>query len=200
MRHELGCTSQRARADAAALRFRNNVLSLDENEHVVRQVYRELQGEEGPTGSGVTKNSVTGFLEPLAESAGWERPVGLPEAKKFSKEYVNKALNEEFKKDLKEKSTLANMAIWACEERRGLPEYMKRPCPIGLRDGRRWKTKLRLGRHQLQSSLAVRERGRDQSETRDYACKFCNLHVDETAEHALMECQGHDDERESFLA
>ena len=92
------------------------------------------------------------------------------------------------------------MAILACEERRGLPEYMKRPCPIGLRDGRRWKTKLRLGRHQLQSSLAVRERGRDQSETRDYACKFCNLHVDETAEHALMECQGHVDEREFFLA
>jgi hypothetical protein len=199
VRHELGCASQRARADAAALRFRNNVLSLDENEHVVRQVYRELQEEEGPTGSGVTKNSVTGFLEPLAESAGWERPVPPPEAKKLTKEYVNKALFEELKKDLKEKSSLANLAIWACEERRGLPEYMKRPCPIGLRDGRRWKTKLRLGRHQLQSSLAVRERGRDQSETRDYACKFCNLRVDETAEHALMECQGHDDERESFL-
>ena len=58
----------------------------------------------------------------------------------------------------------------------------------------------RLGRHQLQSSLAVRERGRDQSGTRDYACKFCNLNVDETAEHALMECQGHVDEREFFLA
>lgn len=199
VRHEVGCASQRVRADAAALRFRNNILSLKESEHVARQLYRALQKDDEPLGSGVTTNAVKGFLEPLAARAAWKEPVGPYAAKTRTKAYVKKYQNQEFEKDLKDKSSLANMAKWVRVERQDLPAYLSRPCPIGLREGRQWKTKFRVGRHRLQSSLAVRERTRKEKDSRDYTCKCCDRNVPETVKHALLECVAHEKERESFM-
>ena len=81
----------------------------------------------------------------------------------------------------------------------GLPEYLKRTCPFGLRHGRRLKTKMRLGAHQLQGSLA-RMIPRHVRRPTDFHCKCCSMGVDETAKHALFECRCHVDIRRDFVA
>ena len=57
VRHELGVVSQKLRADAAALKFRNNVLSLDED-HVVKRVYLGLRNDKERLGTCHMKNGV----------------------------------------------------------------------------------------------------------------------------------------------
>ena len=47
LRHELGIASQKVRAEAAALKFRHNILSLDPQDFLVRRVYDGLRGEGG---------------------------------------------------------------------------------------------------------------------------------------------------------
>ena len=69
MRHELGVPSQRLRADAQALKFRNNILRLDDD-HIVKRVYLGLRDEQ-LVGAGDTKNGVRGHLERLAQKADW---------------------------------------------------------------------------------------------------------------------------------
>ena len=47
LRHELGIASQKVHAEAAALKFRHNILSLDPQDFLVRRVYDGLRGEGG---------------------------------------------------------------------------------------------------------------------------------------------------------
>ena len=70
---------------------------------------------------------------------------------------------------------------------------MKRRCPLGsLREGRRLKTKLRLGCHPLRSSAAR------MSITRNATCPCCG-HGSETITHTIFECPKLDDIRGVFL-
>ena len=80
--------------------------------------------------------------------------------------------------------TLRNYELWTNVERTDLPAYLKRKCPLGsLREGRRLKTKLRLGCHPLRSSAAR------MSLTRNAACPCCG-HGSETIVHTVFECHG----------
>ena len=80
--------------------------------------------------------------------------------------------------------TLRNYELWTNVERTDLPAYLKRKCPLGsLREGRRLKTKLRLGCHPLRSSAAR------MSLTRNAACPCCG-HGSETIVHTIFECHG----------
>ena len=80
--------------------------------------------------------------------------------------------------------TLRNYELWTNVERTDLPAYLKRKCPLAsLREGRRLKTKLRLGCHPLRSSAAR------MSLTRNAACSCCG-HGSETIVHTLFECHG----------
>mmetsp|Transcript_2690 Transcript_2690/g.7900 ORF Transcript_2690/g.7900 Transcript_2690/m.7900 type:complete len:97 (+) Transcript_2690:385-675(+) len=91
VRHELGCSSQRLRADAAAL----------------KRVYIGLRDEAGRLGAGVVKNGVRGYLENLSEKAEWGNLVlGKAAAKTKAKEYVSAAQKRAFEPELKERSTL----------------------------------------------------------------------------------------------
>ena len=77
-----------------------------------------------------------------------------------------------------------NYELWTDAERADLPAYLKRRCPLGsLREGRRLKTKLRLGCHPLRSSAAR------MSLTRNAACPCCG-HGSETIVHTIFECHG----------
>ena len=67
-----------------------------------------------------------------------------------------------------------------------------------LRYGRRLKTKLRLGAHQLQASLA-RMIPRDRRRPADSHCRCCSAGVDETPKHALFVCRCHAEIRGEFL-
>ena len=58
-------------------------------------------------------------------------------------------------------STLQNTRKWVRKERFGLPEYLLRTCPSSLREGRRLKTKFRLGCHDLRSSSCRMQRVRN---------------------------------------
>ena len=149
VRHELGCVSQRLRADAAALKFRNNILSLGDG-HLAKRVYVGLRDERGRLGTGHIKNGVRGHLERLAEDASWGTAVlGKHAAKTKAKKYVAAERRRTFEVELKEKSTLAEYGKITQGSRRGLPRYPVRICPDEPRHGRRLKTKFRLGVHQL---------------------------------------------------
>ena len=87
---------------------------------------------------------------------------------------------------------------WTHGDGNGLPEYLKRICPSGLRHGRRLKTKLRLGAHQLQGSLA-RMIPRSDRTPADSRCECCSAGVAETVKRALLECRCHDDIRSEFF-
>ena len=102
-----------------------------------------------------------------------------------------------FEARLKDKSTLATYADVAKKGRTGLPEYLRRVCPCGLRQGRPLKTKLRLGVHPPQGRLArVVPRGGRAAASR---CPCCNAGVEETVQHALFECGCHNAIRADFF-
>ena len=67
-------------------------------------------------------------------------------------EFVASRRVSELADGFKEMSTLQNTRKWVRKERFGLPEYLLRTCPSSLREGRRLKTKFRLGCHDLRSS------------------------------------------------
>ena len=103
-------------------------------------------------GRGSSKNGAL-FLENLALEANWPGPLKKPAAKKFVNEFVASRRVSELADGFKEMSTLRNMSNWVEKERFGLPEYLLRACPASLREGRRLKTKFRLGCHDLQDSF-----------------------------------------------
>ena len=147
--HELGVASVATRINAAALKFRNNILSLDPRDFLVRRVYDGLLNES--KGRGSSRNGAL-FLEDLALEANWPGPLKKLAAKKFVNEFVASRRVSELADGFKRMTTLRNMSDWVEKERFGLPEYLLRTCPSSLREGRRLKTKFRLGCHDLRSS------------------------------------------------
>mmetsp|Transcript_4708 Transcript_4708/g.13960 ORF Transcript_4708/g.13960 Transcript_4708/m.13960 type:complete len:301 (-) Transcript_4708:69-971(-) len=197
VRRELGVTSQRLRANAAALKFRNNILSLPDN-HVVKRVYVGLRDDRGRLGAGTYRNGAR-WLERLAVAANWGSAIlGRAAAKEKAKKYVAAEQAREFAADSVGKSTLVDYIEWTRGDGSGLPAYLERICPSGLRHGRRLKTKLRLGAHQLQGSLARMIPRRDRTPA-DSCCKCCSAGVAETVSHALFECRCHAGIRSEFL-
>ena len=62
------------------------------------------------------------------------------------------------------KSTLNNLREWVDVERTNLPRYLCDYCPINLREGRRQKTKMRLGCHELNCSASRMIKNRTESD------------------------------------
>ena len=91
-------------------------------------------------------------------------------------------------------STLQNTSKWVRKERFGLPEYLLRTCPLSLREGRRLKTKFRLGCHDLQSSSCQMQR------VRNAQCPCCDSRESEMIQQMLFECKAPEEEREVFLS
>ena len=85
------------------------------------------------------------------------------------------------------KCRLQNTRKWVRKERFGLPEYLLRTCPSSLREGRRLKTKFRLGCHDLRSSSCRMQR------VRNAQCPCCESRESETIQHALFECKAFED-------
>ena len=124
--------------------------------------------------------------------------LGKYAAKTKAKKYVAAERRRTFEVELKEKSTLAEYGKITQGSRRGLPRYLVRICPDGLRHGRRLKTKFRLGVHQLQKCQArmVPRNVRTAAHSR---CGCCSAGVDETIKHAVFDCKAHDEIRAEFL-
>ena len=87
-------------------------------------------------------------------------------------------------------STLQNTSKWVRKERFGLPEYLLRTCPSSLREGRRLKTKFRLGCHDLRSSSCRMQR------VRNAQCPCCDSRESEMIQQMLFECKAPEEERE----
>ena len=85
------------------------------------------------------------------------------------------------------------MSTWVQKERFGLPGYLLRTCPSSLREGRRLKTKFRLGCHDLRSSSSRTQL------VRNAQCPCCKSRESETIQHALLECSAFTKERDTFL-
>ena len=134
------------------------------------------------------------FLENLALEANWPGPLKKPAAKKFANEYVASRRVSELAGGFKRMSTLHNMSNWVEKERFGLPEYLLRTCPASLREGRRLKTKFRLGCHDLRSSSCRMQL------VRNAQCPCCESRESETIQHTLFECTAFEEEREIFLS
>ena len=168
------------------------------DDHIAKRVYIGLRDEKGRLGSGDIKNGVRGYLERLARDAGWGSLVlGKAAAKARAKKYVISEQRREFEVNLKERSTLAEYRKFTSTARRCLPKYLARICPVGLRHGRRLKTKFRLGVHQLQGCLARMIPGgvRTQAHSR---CGCCSVGAEETIKHALFVCSAHRGIRAGF--
>ena len=75
----------------------------------------------------------------------------------------------------------------------GLPEYLLRTCPSSLREGRRLKTKFRLGCHDPRSSSSRTQL------VRNAQCPCCESRESETIQHTLLECSAFTKERDTFL-
>ena len=121
VRHELGVVSQKLRADAAALKFRNNVLSLDED-HVVKRVYLGLRNDKGRLGTSHMKNGVRGYLEKLAVDASWGAlALGKSAAKEKAKKYVLSKQTRAFADDSAGMSTLVDYVKLTRSGGSGLP-------------------------------------------------------------------------------
>ena len=195
VRHELGVASQRVRADAAALKFRNYILSMD-NGRLPKKIYNELRSDS--KGSGHRRNSVLKFFEPLAKKANWTEIVGKYAAKEAARKYIVAKQNDVFKVEIESKSTLENLKVWTDVEKTGPAKYLLDSCPIGLRRGpsRMLKTRMRLGCHDLFVSAKRKESDRSVSGMR---CLCCNRGSVETVRHALFECPEYDDIRTEFF-
>ena len=109
-------------------------------------------------------------------------------------EFVASRRVSELADGFKEMSTLQNTRKWVRKERFGLPEYLLRTCPSSLREGRRLKTKFRLGCHDLRSSSCRMQR------VRNAQCPCCESRESETIQHTLFECTAFEEEREVFLS
>ena len=144
-------------------------------------------------GRGSSRNGAL-FLENLALEANWPGPLKKPAAKKFANEYVASRRVSELAVGFKRMSTLHNMSNWVEKERFGLPEYLLRTCPASLREGRRLKTKFRLGCHDLRSSSCRMQL------VRNAQCPCCESRESETIQHTLFECTAFEEEREVFLS
>ena len=86
------------------------------------------------------------------------------------------------------------MSKWVQKERFGLPGYLLRTCPSSLREGRRLKTKFRLGCHDLRSSSSRTQL------VRNAQCPCCESRESETIQHTLFECEAFEEERKVFLS
>ena len=75
-----------------------------------------------------------------------------------------------------------------------MSEYLLRACPASLREGRRLKTKFRMGCHDLRSSSSRTQL------VRNAQCPCCESRESETIQHTLFECEAFEEEREAFLA
>ena len=95
-------------------------------------------------------------------------------------------------------STLHNMSNWVEKKRFGLPpEYLLRTCPSSLPEGRRLKTKFRLGCHDLRSRSSCRMQ---LVRNLNAQCPCCESRESETIQHTLFECTAFEEEREVFLS
>ena len=92
----------------------------------------------------------------------WPEPLKKAAAKRIANDFVASRRSSEFADGLKSMSTLYNMSKWVQKGRVGLPEYLLRTCTSSLhvREGRRLKTKLRLGCHDPRSSSCRMQRVR----------------------------------------
>ena len=81
----MGVASVATRINAAALKFRNNILSLDNSDFLVRHVYDGLMDDS--KGRGSSRNGALS-LENLALEADWPAPLKKAAAKKFANEFV----------------------------------------------------------------------------------------------------------------
>ena len=148
--------------------------------------------ETGP-GSGSSRNGAL-YLERPANTAKWPGPLKKGAAKKLVGEILATLQSAEFNHGVARLSTLRNMKVWVDKARFGLPEYLTRSCPCYLREGRRLKTKFRIGCHPLRSSATRMGR------VRNATCPCCDTGDSETIHHALFECKAFSDERDAFLA
>ena len=191
VRHELGVTSQKLRADAAALKFRNYVLRMPSS-RLIRRIYAGLAAEAPGPDLKHMNNSVVWFFEPLASKAQW--PSGLlskGKAAERARSFMYSQQDAAFWADVSTKSTLVQSGLenLTCVGSGKLPDYLCDPCPIGLRGGRRLKTKLRLGCHDLNASAyRTLKRSDDARVTRAKLCCNCSLGAVEDFEHILCHC------------
>ena len=94
---------------------------------------------------------------------------------------------------MQEKTTLVNLRSWTHVRRKDIPRYLCDFCPVNLREGRKLKTKMRLGCHELNSSAYRKVKHRTEN---DKMC-ICGCGV-ETIEHVLFDCKYYNEQRLSF--
>jgi hypothetical protein len=164
-----------------------------------RRLYEFLLTEKR-LGVGHKKNGAR-FMERLANAAAWTAVVGKAKAKTLSKEYIVKRQLEKLRlnlnsQDAKYKASISELTGWTDVDNPEMPIYLQRSCPLGLRHGRRFKTQIRLGCHDLNQSTARQLAGAAREPGK--LCKCCSRGVVESPLHALLECPLYRISRDEF--
>jgi hypothetical protein len=166
-----------------------------------RRVYDFLLTQ--PKGKSHQKNGAR-HLEDLAKEASWPGPVGKSESKTRAKKFIFDRHSMQLKLNLAPldavhyKVSISDLSAWTDVSNPKAPAYLRKLCPIGLRRGRKLKTRIRLGCHDLNQSLS-RQLG-DKRKDSDKICQCCNRGAVESPQHALLECPLYKDMRALFFS
>ena len=136
-------------------------------------------------------NVVQSLMEPLAARAGWPEHLAKGISAKAHKFRASEQ-SERFKKAASKNPTAEFLARISSSDRTAVYLMRDPPREWYLKEGRRLKTTLRLGCHELNSRLgSVNRRGRPNRPT---DCPFCPF-IEDTVTHAWCECQKYQNER-----
>jgi hypothetical protein len=193
VRYELGVPSQELRAEIETLGFLNSIINLDPVKHNIGRVFNALRNQSGGKGHGGIKNGAK-YLLSLALSNKWDTSLSRMSTKIAAKKHMKQKQLLGLKRDIKKgSSVLKNLESWDNLDRVNLAPYLERWCPGHLKYGRRLKSRLRCGSHNLQCIQAHRDRSEDKR------CKCCTSGVTESVEHNLLRCKTFSRLRNSFL-
>ena len=195
VRHELGVTNQKIRSEVASLKFRNHILGMSQ-ERLPKRIYDELLNERKGRSQGHRNCGVKFNLELIAKKARWPDPITRFESKKLAKEYIEEQQNHEFADDMKNKSTLRHLGNLTDASNSTMADYLRSSCPVKLREGRRLKTKFRLGCYDLNYST---DRKAHVPSDNGKKCRCCVRGSAETMQHFIFECPAYNDSRDAFM-
>ena len=180
---ELGVSSQKLRADATALKFRNYIMGLPQS-RLLKRIYDALASETCTVRKGYLDNSVVRYLHPLAVKAGLVGLVNKYQIDDLVRQFRQSQQDSLFYKDARSLSSLIESKLGSLTSLNNgqLPAYLHSGCLANKRSGRCLKTQFRLGCHELRCSSHWQCKKRDASAKNRLCCGDRSL---ESVEHVI---------------
>jgi hypothetical protein len=194
--NEMGLINHVFRAQVVTLKFRNHILNIPDN-RLVKQLYMALRSDTVDVNSRIL-NGVRSFMDPLAESVDWSSPKMGHDVKKDGHELLCSLQRKYFETAKVNSPSVRAFSVWTSTDRTAPYLLRKAFSSSSLTEGRRLKTKLRLGSHDLR----CRHVNNVGSVTKSEWCLCCSLPqpVRETVYHSIGDCAVYDEARKECFS